>query len=99
MQPLATPDITPIQKLVAAIGAVIVALMGLINSFDIYDISGEQSAAALGFWVALGGVIVLADAIIRNGRARAFTNAPKGAVADDSVGLTSLAGREKKPGA
>lgn len=83
MEPLSTPDVTPIQKLVGAVGAVLIAGMGVIEAFDFYEITGEQSAAVLGFWTALSSVLVIADAVIRNGRARAFTNYPKGVVSTD----------------
>lgn len=85
MEPLSTPDVTPIQKIVGAVGGVLIASMGVVEAFDFYEITGEQSAAILGFWTAISGVLVIADAVIRNGRARAFTNYPKGAVlAQDS---------------
>lgn len=83
MEPLATPDVTPMQKLVGAVGGLLVSVMGVVKVFGIYDITGEQSAAVLLFWTSLGGVLVIADAVIRNGRARAFLNQPKGVVAAD----------------
>lgn len=77
MEPLNTPDVTLMQKLVGAISGVIVAGIAVAQAFGA-DLTVEQGAAILGLWAALGSVLVLADAIIRNGRARAFTNYPKG---------------------
>lgn len=76
MQTLSTPDITLMQKLVAALGGVIVALIVLVNAFEFYDVTAEQSGAVMGLWAAVGSVLVLADAIIRNGRSRILANAP-----------------------
>jgi hypothetical protein len=80
MEPLATPDITLMQKIVAAVSALVVAGIALVNAFGWTEIDATESAALLGLWTALGGVLVLADAIIRHGRSRAFTMPPKGAV-------------------
>jgi hypothetical protein len=80
MEPLQTPDITLMQKVVGAVSALVVAGIALINAFGWTEIDATESAALLGLWTALGGVLVLADAIIRNGRARAFMVPPKGAV-------------------
>lgn len=88
---LSTPDITPIQKLVAAVGGLLVSGMLLVNAFDIYDISGEQSAAVVGFWTTIGSVVVVADAVIRNGRARALAANPP-AQAVDKAGEATIAG-------
>lgn len=72
-----TPDITPIQKLVALGAGVIPALIAVVNAFGIYDVTAEQSGAILGLYTVLGSFTVLADAIIRNGRSRALINPPK----------------------
>ena len=79
MEPLSTPDITLMQKLVGAVSALIVAGLAVAQAFGA-DFTVEQSSAILGLWTALGGILVIADAVIRNGRARAFTNYPKGVV-------------------
>lgn len=83
MKELATPDVTKVQGLVAAIGGALAAGMTVINLFGWYNISGPQALAVGGLWVALGSVWVSADAYIRNGRARALLSPPKGVVADD----------------
>jgi hypothetical protein len=67
--PIATPDVTLVQKLVGAITAVIVAGIGVVNSFGWANITVDQSAKLLALWAALGGIAVLADAHIRHGRA------------------------------
>ncbi len=81
---LNTPDVTPVQALVAAVGGLITTIVVLVNSFGWYDITGEQALAAGAVWASFGSVLVIADAIIRNGRSRAYTNAPKGVVADEA---------------
>lgn len=96
MEPLKTPDITPMQKLVGAVGALLLSVMALLNTFELYDITGEQSAAAMGFWTALGTALVVADAVIRNGRARSFLNQPKGMAATDEAEGLEVSG---EPGA
>lgn len=82
-KPLSTPDVTKVQALVAAVGGVIAAGMTVINLFGWYAISGEQALAVGGLWTALGAVLVVSDAMIRNGRARALLMPPKGVVEDD----------------
>lgn len=69
--PLATPDVTRVQQFVAAFTAVIVAAIGVVDSFGWANITVDQSAKLLGLWAALGGVAVVADAVIRHGRATA----------------------------
>lgn len=68
-----TPDITPIQKLVGAVVTVIGSLLTLLTAFGV-ELTAEQSGAILGFVGALGAAFVIADAVIRNGRARALAN-------------------------
>ena len=77
MEPLKTPDVTLMQKLVGAISLLIGAILTTAQSFGA-DLSGEQITQILGLWTAFAGVLVIADAIIRNGRSRAMLNAPKG---------------------
>lgn len=84
MEPLSTPDTTIVQQLAAAGLVLLGAVLTLVNAFGWAEISAEQAAAITGVYVAFSGLMVIADAIIRNGRARAFTNAPKGAVTTDS---------------
>lgn len=83
MKELATPDVTKIQALVAAIGGAIAAGMTVINIFGWYEISGEQALAVGALWTALGAVLVVADAMIRNGRAQSLLMPPKGVVEDE----------------
>ena len=82
MQPLQTPDVTAIQKLVAAGLVLLGAVLALVNEFEWAEIDAGEAAAITGVYAALGSVLVLADAIIRNGRSRAFSLPPKGFVAD-----------------
>lgn len=67
---LDTPDVTTIQKLVAAVGGLITAVVLMVNAFEWYDISGEQALAVGGAWASFGSVLVIADAVIRSGRAK-----------------------------
>lgn len=86
MQPLKTPDVTLVQKLVAAVSALIAAGLAALQAFGV-DLTTEQVTSIVGLWTALASVFVIADAIIRNGRARALTNAPKGLVnTEDETG-------------
>lgn len=85
MQPLATPDVTAVQKLVAAGLVLLAAILALVNAFDWASIETGEAAAITGVYVAFGSFLALADAIIRNGRARAFAVPPKGMVADDAA--------------
>lgn len=89
MQPLQTPDITAIQKLVAAGLVLLGAVLALVNAFDWTTIDAGEATAITGVYTAFGSVLVLADSIIRNGRARAFSLPPKGVVADDSADRSS----------
>lgn len=68
--PLASPDITSMQKLVGALTAVITAAVSLASSFGAH-ITAEQGIKIMALWAALGGFAVVADAIIRQGRAKA----------------------------
>lgn len=72
-----TPDITPLQKFVTGVTLLLTSILGLVNAFDWYDISGEQGVAILGVWTTLASVLVLADAVIRHGRSRVLQNPPK----------------------
>lgn len=103
MEPLQTPDITLMQKLVGAISALIVAAIACVNAFGWSEIDLIESSALIGLWTALGAVLVIADAVIRNGRARAFLNQPKGMAASEPVRSYSLPGEvgvveETRPG-
>lgn len=66
------PDITLVQKLVAAVTSAVVALGTVLTLFGVA--TAEQAGAVAGAVAALGGVYVAADAVIRNGRARALAN-------------------------
>lgn len=81
---LSTPDITLMQKLVAAISAIITAGLGVAQAFGA-DLTVEQSAALLGLWAALGSVLVVADAVIRNGRSRALSATPPATIEEDKA--------------
>lgn len=63
-----TPDVTAVQKLVAGVAAAVPAIGALLIAFGV-DISTEQLGAVSGAILALGAVYVLADALIRRGRA------------------------------
>ena len=82
MSPLNTPDVTAVQKLVAAGAGLLTAVVALVNAFEWVTVDAGEAAALMGVYAALGSVLVIADAIIRNGRSRAFTMPPKGVVAD-----------------
>ena len=68
-----TPDITPIQKLVAAVVSVIASLLTVLQAFGV-PLTMNQSGALLGFFTTLGAAFVIADAVIRNGRSRSLAN-------------------------
>jgi drug/metabolite transporter (DMT)-like permease len=61
---LATPDVTTIQVV-----AVVQAFIGLLVAFGA-PVSHEQEQAIIGLCTALAVALPIADAIIRNGRAR-----------------------------
>lgn len=67
--PLATPDVTTVQKLVGSLTVVIGAGLTAATSFGV-NLSVDQDTKILALWAALGGVIVLADSIIRSGRSK-----------------------------
>lgn len=69
-----TPNVTLVQKLVGAALTVASSLITLLVAFGV-DITTEQIAAILGSLSAFGSFLVLADAIIRNGRSRALGSA------------------------
>lgn len=66
------PDVTLVQKLVATAAAASTAITTLLAVFGV--ISATQGGAITGAIMALGAVYVSADAVIRNGRARALAN-------------------------
>ena len=86
MQPLETPNVTAVQKLAAAGLVLLGSLLALVNAFEWADIDAGEAAAVSGTYSAFASVVVLADAIIRNGRSRAFALPPKGLVAEDTAG-------------
>ena len=88
MQPLQTPDVTAVQKLAAAGLVLLGAIVALVNAFEWADIDSGEAAAITGVYGAFASVVVLADAIIRNGRARAFALPPKGVVPDAAAAPT-----------
>jgi hypothetical protein len=65
-----TPDVTLIQKLVAAGAALLTAVLTLVAVFDWFTPTAAQLGAITGAYAALGGLALTADAIIRNGRSR-----------------------------
>jgi hypothetical protein len=67
MRQLATPDITPVQKLGAALLAGLFALLALLKAFGV-DIDEGQSTAIIGAATAFVAIAVAADAVIRHGR-------------------------------
>jgi hypothetical protein len=66
---LSTPDITPVQKLGAALMILMGATWPVLEAFDV-GLTDAQSVAIGGFVTAFVSVAVAADAIIRNGRSR-----------------------------
>lgn len=68
-----TPDVTPVQKLVAAALTVLGAGLTLAMSFGV-DLTTEQVTAIGGFAAAVGSAFVVADAVIRNGRSKIVAN-------------------------
>jgi hypothetical protein len=83
---LSTPDLTPMQLIVGAVSGVITAVVTLVNVFGWAAIDAVETAALLGVWAALGSVLVLADAIIRNGRSRALQGPPPARTEDTIAG-------------
>lgn len=63
-----TPDITLVQKLVAAAATLVGAVMAMLLVFDV--VTAVQAGAVAGIVVPLGGVYLAADAVIRNGRSQ-----------------------------
>lgn len=63
-----TPDITPVQKLATGAVALLGAVLTALTAFGV-DLTTEQVTAVLGLGTALGGFLVIADAVIRHGRA------------------------------
>ncbi len=86
-----TPNVTPIQQLVAAGAVALASILALVNAFEWADITSTKAAAITGVYAAFAGFLVIADAIIRNGRSRSYLNQPKGIVAD---GDSNVAGRK-----
>lgn len=64
-----TPDITPIQKLVAAGLGLVLAALTACAAFGM-SLSVEQITAVMGVASALGGLFVVADAYLRGQRAK-----------------------------
>ena len=92
MNTLATPDITLMQKLVGGLTGLLVAVLGLVQAFGV-DITPTQNGAILTLWTALGSVLVIADAVIRNGRSRALAaNPPAVAVESGDKTKATIAG-------
>lgn len=68
---LATPDIS-VAQVVAVVGAV----LGVLVAAGL-DISKDLQDAIISLITVLAPVLIAGDALIRHGRSRAFTNAPK----------------------
>ncbi len=68
---LATPDFSPVQ-----IASAITAIVGLFVSQGLIDNELAQLITGLAS-ILLPMIWMVADAVIRHGRARAFVNAPK----------------------
>ena len=83
---LKTPDVTPIQMIVGAITVWLTSIITLVNVFGWAEIDATEGAALMGVWSALGGIAVLADAIIRNGRSRALAAKPPAQSVDKIAG-------------
>lgn len=66
------PDITLVQKLVAAVSTAVGSILTVLLVFGVVD--PIQAGAVGGIITALGGVYVAADAVIRNGRSRVAAN-------------------------
>ena len=64
-----TPDVTLVQTLVAAVVGAVPVLGTLLIAFGV-EVTPAQLGAVSGAIAALGGIYVIADAIIRNGRSR-----------------------------
>lgn len=76
-KPLKTPDVTSVQVL-----AVVSSVVGLFLTQHYIDERLAQTITGVAS-IVLPLVWMVADALIRHGRARAFTMPPKGVVADD----------------
>ena len=74
-----TPDFTTAQ-IVALVQPFVTATIGLLVAFGV-DMTNGQQTALISFSIAVAGFIsgtlVIADAIIRNGRSRSFAPAPQ----------------------
>lgn len=83
---LATPDVTQVQMAAAAAWVVgqLVAMGVIDNDTSQWVLQATVTVISLGW--------ILGDAIIRNGRARAFLNAPK-PIEGDGQGGTTLGNR------
>lgn len=86
MQPLETPDVTAVQKLSAAGLVLLGAILAMVNAFGWATIDAGEAAAVTGVYSSFAAFALIADAIIRNGRARAFALPPKGLVAEETGG-------------
>jgi len=72
---MSTPDVTAVQKLVAAFTAVLATGLGVATSFGV-NLTVDQDTKILALWAALGGFLVVADAVIRHGRSTGTTTPP-----------------------
>ena len=82
MKELQTPDVTLVQKLVAAGAGLVGAVLTALAAFGV-ALDAAQISAILGLYTALGGVFVIADAVIRNGRAKMMATK----ITDEDLGL------------
>lgn len=91
---MTTPNITPAQ-----IGALVTALGGQAVAWGLLDGSREQTVVAIAT-AALGAAWKLADAIIRNGRARSLHGVQAAAIAEEAAlgPINPPAARSTPPG-
>lgn len=90
-KPLSTPDVTKAQVLAA-----ITAIVGLCVSQGFVDNNLAQLITGVAA-IVLPLIWVVADAVIRHGRARAFQVPPKGVVADEPTPVAHGRRRTTKP--
>lgn len=62
-----TPDVTPVQKLMTALGALVAAAISVAVAFGV-ELTAGQITALGGAYTAFASVVVIADAVIRHGR-------------------------------
>lgn len=75
-----TPDVTPVQKLVAAFIVLATATMTAMAAFGV-DLTTAQITGLIGVFSAVGGLFVVADAYLRGQRASNATALTKAAAA------------------